>query len=64
MTTTVAVMKIGSGRVHAGIRAANDQGWGAACSGRIVGWDYETITESASHINCARCLAKIEKEAR
>jgi hypothetical protein len=58
---TVAVTKIGSGKVHAGERSMNGEGWGAACSGRYIGSDYETITESASHINCARCLSRLGK---
>jgi hypothetical protein len=61
---TVAVMKIGAGKVHAGARVEFLGGWAAACSGRFIGSDYETITESAAHINCARCAARLATEAR
>lgn len=68
MTTAnevVGAMKVGSGKVHSGryFASGRGNGWVADCTGRIIGWDHEVLTESASHINCARCIAKAQKAA-
>jgi hypothetical protein len=61
MTTTeaVAVKALNGGKVHAGERSANGAWWVSTCSGRMIGGDYAVITETVSHVNCSRCLAKL-----
>jgi hypothetical protein len=64
MTTngTVAVKALRGGKVHAGVRVERMEGWAAACGGGFIGGDYDVITESASHVNCARCLKALGRE--